>query len=490
MSPRRLASLGTGLGPKFSAGFENIFTCQLESNEEFAPENDENRAAGHVAKSPAAKLSTTSTRRLRNYSSNGGIMNLRRILYWLVASSSVLPTYADGVNPLSISSPSPGNFSLTWFGATNRPYQLESTADLIASPWTDFGSLIIGAGSQISVPDSPSQASQKFYRLRIGAIRQGFNAYQLEGNDDGSTATTIPIGFSILLFGQTYTECWINNNGNITFDNPLSIYTPGPLQSVGFTIIAPFWADVDTRLAGSDNSDVVRYSYGTDTVNGRSAFGVNYVNVGYYRVHVDKLNSFQLVLIDRSDTGSGNFDIEFNYNQVLWETGDASGGQAGYGGSPCRVGITNGSDRTIELTHSGETLQFLDTILSSGQPNYATGLIYQTRNSTIPGRLVFQVRGGNVLGALQVDAGPDQDVAADQSTTTLAGSAQDPGGGGVTVNWTLLDGPDTVSFSDPNSLTPTVTLPATTGTYVLQLTATSSNDSQISAADTMRINHF
>ena len=65
-------------------------------------------------------------------------------------------------------------------------------------------------------------------------------------------------------------------------------------------------------------------------MGGTAAFCVNWVNVGYFSQHVDKLNSFQLLLIDQ---GSGNFDIEFNYDKVNWETGDASGGSNGFGGS-------------------------------------------------------------------------------------------------------------------------------------------------------------
>ena len=54
------------------------------------------------------------------------------------------------------------------------------------------------------------------------------------------------------------------------------------------------------------------------------AFGVDWVNVGYFSAHADKLLSCQLVIIDRSDIASGDFDMEFNYDKVQWEWGDAS----------------------------------------------------------------------------------------------------------------------------------------------------------------------
>ena len=407
------------------------------------------------------------------------MLKLLRVILLVCATLSL--SHAQQPLRLSISSPSPNNYALSWPAANLRPYQLESSLDLLS--WADFGAPVIGTGAQATVTDGPVFVPKKFYRLRPGAVRKGFDQFALNRNDDGSTQL-VPIGYSISLFGKDYTQCYVNNNGNITFDNSLAAFTPLPLQNVGFTIIAPFWADVDTRPGGSD---VVRYSYGVETINGHTAFGVNWVNVGYYSYHDDKLNSFQLVLIQRTDTGTGNFDIEFNYNQVLWETGDASSGSNGYGGFPSRSGLTNGTNRTIELTYSSQTLVQLDTNPNTGVPNYSTGLIYRSRNSTIPGRFIFQVRGGVVLGALAVNAGPDQTLGPGVTTTTLAGTASDPGGGSVTVHWSVLEGPSGVTFSNANSLTSTVTIP-TGNTTVLQLTATSVTDPSVTAADTMTIN--
>ncbi len=52
---------------------------------------------------------------------------------------------------------------------------------------------------------------------------------------------------------------------------------------------------------------------------GRDAFGVTWGGVGYHSYYTDKLNAFQLLLVDRPDTGTGNFDIHFNYDQIQWE---------------------------------------------------------------------------------------------------------------------------------------------------------------------------
>ena len=216
------------------------------------------------------------------------------------------------------------------------------------------------------------------------AVRPGFNSSFLDGNDDESTGA-VPISFNVNFFGNTYSSLFVNNNGNVTFESPLANYTPfGLTTDIGTPIVAPFFADVDTRAAGSD---VVRY--GTGTVNGRNAFGVDWVDVGYYDEHADKLNSFQLVLIDRSDRNPGDFDMEFNYDQILWETGDASGGVNGFGGESARVGYSAGTGAPqtfFEFPGSGVNGYFLDSS--------PTGLIHQERNSTMAGRDIFSVVNG------------------------------------------------------------------------------------------------
>ena len=167
------------------------------------------------------------------------------------------------------------------------------------------------------------------------AILSGFSSQIFPGNDDGSTGS-VPLGFTADFFGTNYNSLFVNNNGNVTFDSPLSTFTPFDLSSTHRVIIAPLFADVDTRVGNA-------VTYGMGTVNGHPAFGVTWPGVGHYSVNTTKLDTFQVVLIDRSDTGNGNFDIELNYGQIQWETGDASGGSNGLGGSSVRAGFSNGT---------------------------------------------------------------------------------------------------------------------------------------------------
>jgi len=219
------------------------------------------------------------------------------------------------------------------------------------------------------------------------AIESGFDGSTLAPNDDGSTSE-VDLPFTVCFFGIERSSLWVNNNGNLTFDGSLSTFTPFDLNSTQSEIIAPFFADVDTRSAGDP------VTYGPGTFDGRTAFGANYVNVDYFSSNVahTNRNSFQVILVDRSNLAAGDFDIVFNYDQIQWETGTASGGDAnGLGGFSARVGFSNGSavpGTFFELAGSAVNGAFLD-----GGPN---ALISNRLNSDMDGRYIFQSRGCSI----------------------------------------------------------------------------------------------
>lgn len=212
------------------------------------------------------------------------------------------------------------------------------------------------------------------------AIVPGFNTVSFPGNDDGSTAP-INLPFTMNLFGRAYSSLYVNNNGNLTFTAPLSTYTPVGLAQLGMPMIAPFWADVDTRTG-----PVV--TYGTGSVSGHEAFGVNWLGVGCYDEISSVANYFQVLLIDRPDIGVGDFDVEFNYGPMTWDSGQASGSNSQcLGGTPARAGYTNGAGTTFEIPGSGVSGGLLSN-------NALTGLSRNSINSSVIGRYVFPVRGG------------------------------------------------------------------------------------------------
>lgn len=220
-----------------------------------------------------------------------------------------------------------------------------------------------------------------------GPLRSGFDASALPATDDGSSAAT-GLGFGVNFFGQTFSSVFVNNNGNLTFGTPLADFTPVPLGQLRSAVVAPFFADVDTTAGGT-------VKYGTGTLNGRAAFAATWEDVGFYGGTGATRNTFQAVLIDRSDTGAGNFDLEFNYGAIRWESGDFNGGVNGVGGSTARVGYTNGSAAAgtyYELPGSGVPGSFLD------DGPTGTALVGGMLNSDTPGRYVLFGRDGQITG--------------------------------------------------------------------------------------------
>lgn len=153
-------------------------------------------------------------------------------------------------------------------------------------------------------------------------------------NDDGSTAL-IPLPFQFCFYGQNVNSLYINNNGNVSFGASYGTFTANSFPDPTFIMVAPFWADVDTRGAGSG---VVYYKL-TPTY-----LIVRWQTVGYYSMYDDKLNDFQLILTDGSDPilPAGN-NVSFCYGDMQWTTGDASGGANGFGGNPATVGVNRGN---------------------------------------------------------------------------------------------------------------------------------------------------
>jgi hypothetical protein len=318
---------------------------------------------------------------------------------------------------------------------------------------------------RISITLSLLAAAAVFPETASGQLRpnSAFRQFSVSRNDDGSGPLE-DIGFAMNFFGRTRSSLYVNNNGNVTLDGPLSTYTPFGLVGVRQEIIAVFFADVDTR---GPRSALV--TYGRDLINGRKAFGVNYVNVGYYNSHDDKLNSFQLVLIERPDTGALNFDIEFNYERIVWETGDASGGVNGFGGVPAAVGWSNGSGEpgtSYELPGSRVPGSFLDGASGS--------LVRRRVNSTTTGRYVFRAREGQIYPGLSVSSGCPMPAAVIGVPYSYK---FDPTGGAPPFRWTLEPDPGMampgLSLNADGAMSGT---PSRVGTYEFTLRVTGKGD--------------
>ena len=207
----------------------------------------------------------------------------------------------------------------------------------------------------------------------------GFGEIEVPRNDDSYTSYSLEPVFEngLNFFGTTYTSFYVNTNGSISFGRGVSQYTPTAITSGGTPMIAPFWADVDTRTNGAPDSNPIYVDFDTE----HDVVTITWSGVGYFNHHADKLNDFQLQLYDR---GNGDFDIVFRYQNIEWTTGDASGGTGGLGGRPAHMGWTagNGNDY-YELPQSGNEAEILELENTPG-------------NTGITGLWVWQVRNGQV----------------------------------------------------------------------------------------------
>ena len=153
-------------------------------------------------------------------------------------------------------------------------------------------------------------------------------------NDDWST-TQITVPFPFCFYGQQVNFMYINNNGNVSINNPYATFTANSFPDPTYTMIAPFWADVDTRGA---TSGIVYYQLTLTHLI------VQWENVGYFNSHDDLGNTFQLIITDGFDPllppGS---NVSFCYQDMQWTTGDASQGAGGFGGVPATVGVNSGN---------------------------------------------------------------------------------------------------------------------------------------------------
>lgn len=217
----------------------------------------------------------------------------------------------------------------------------------------------------------------------------------LPPNDDGSSAAAVPLGFTAEMFDTTFDSVFVNNNGNVTMSERLSAFTPFDFRETGRPMIAPFFADVDTRGAGSVH-------YGAVTYHGQPAFCVIWDNVGYFSSRTDKTNRFQLVIVQQT----GGIDVVFNYDRIQWETGSASGGSNGFGGTSAVAGYAAGDG---DAAHA---LMFPGSFVNGGllDTNAATSLAGHGTAGQPAGRYLFPLRQGAATGG------------------RLTGTITDPGG--------------------------------------------------------------
>jgi hypothetical protein len=348
-------------------------------------------------------------------------------------------------------SPTAGTASARTSTSGQRAKAKVSPKTVVAAPASSHLSgvsdVVSGRVHPEASPDAPGSAFISFSGLT-----------DMGPTDDGSSPQAVPLGFTLDYFGSDYTSVWVNENGNLTFTGRLSTYTPSGIGTVGTDIIGPFFADADSNNGGATTL------YGATTLDGYSAFVAEWPYVDCYTddgTASDTEDDFEVVLINRPDLGTGDFQIEYNYDQIQWDAGEASDGttsdpvcQSQTNADAAVVGFSNASgSESYELPGSQSDGAFIDS-------NQSTGLIYNDVNSDTPvsvpasevpvqGRYIWEVENGslgtptNLSGSLTstVESGTSITVppgTAVSATASLTGDQVDEATG--TVSYTIYSG--------------------------------------------------
>ncbi|WP_136635911.1 nidogen-like domain-containing protein [Pseudooceanicola onchidii] len=224
----------------------------------------------------------------------------------------------------------------------------------------------------------------------------GFGELALPRSDDGAFRIAAGAVFAngLNVFGTTYSgdDIWIGTNGVMSFGTGAEAVPSSDGVDPSLDILAPFWADVDTRLNGEG---IESGPIWVDMQGG--VLTVTWEDVGRFRRSSDPSNLFQMQLTDR---GNGDFDLRFTYERIEW----------------------------VQSTH--ETEVGAQMILSSArlpepwiEAGEALTLDTRTGNTGITGRWLFEMRDGALPGLTPVTG--DARIGGDSNDTLSGGAADD-----------------------------------------------------------------
>lgn len=209
-------------------------------------------------------------------------------------------------------------------------------------------------------------------------------------NDDGSVAVDITSVFGvggIEFYGTTYTDIYVNSNGNISFGGPNTAYSPN-LGGTTTPTIAAFWGDVNINSGGEIYWDL-------DPANGTVT--ITWDGVAPYSG--SGTNSFQLVL---TSTGDGNFTTEFIYEDINWTNGGSGNAQTGF---------TDGGANDTFLEGSGDAAalaNYENNDFDNGDPNGAYTLEFMGGAPYSGDGIVSGTGGADLIDGDYVDSDADQ----------------------------------------------------------------------------------
>ena len=207
---------------------------------------------------------------------------------------------------------------------------------------------------------------------------QGYGETAVPRGDEGYAAVDVSAVFQdgFVIGGVTYggDELFISTDGFVTFGSGVAVLPSNP-ANLTVPFIAPFMADIDTRLDG-EGAESGQVWMDVDTIT--DCVTITWDDVGFYRRNASLTNTFQLQLYDR---GNGSMDVVFRYDSVEWTAGDLQGGWGGLGGTPAKMGYR--MDATGEVTYFGP----------SGNEDGLLDLPTTPGNTGVPGLFIYRLGG-------------------------------------------------------------------------------------------------
>jgi len=184
------------------------------------------------------------------------------------------------------------------------------------------------------------------------------NSYAAPGASEPTPIDLTPaFPGGLLFYSRRVDHFFLNTNGTITFAAPLATPTATAFPILDQPMIAPWWADVDTRGGGS-----VCFHLEPNRLV------ATWHDVGYFDGHADRRNDFQMILSTRPlCDGPGNFDVEFRYHRCEWVSGDGAM-------LPAQVGLDGGNRMNYAALPLSRTPAIADVCRTSNIPGGEPGL--------------------------------------------------------------------------------------------------------------------
>jgi len=359
--------------------------------------------------------------------------------------------------------------SMTYTVANQGPSaQMNYQASLVAAaPWLTLtnpsGQIALGSSVQVTVTIDQAAAAS--------LAKGGYDAtLQFTNLTDGVGSTTRTVHLQVGVPQPIYTE---------TFDSGIGTFSLG-------TESTNLW-HVSTSCASTQSGHSTPSSlyFGIDS-------SCTYAN------SVTDAGTATSTLVSITDTSSVKLHLKYFLGTEKLSTYDKATVQVSINGGSYSI-VASNSGTGVVLQDGTAAWQSLEVDLTSLFAGLTTATLrvrvgFDTVDSvanSYAGFLVDDVQvlafaGGVSNSAPTVNAGPDQTIAL-PAAANLVGTVTDDGlpnpPGTLTIAWTVVSGPGTVTFANASAASTTATF-STAGTYVLRLTA---NDSVLSTSDDINV---